>query len=146
MRIMVETLVAAAPARVFAVAADVPRWPQIIAGISRIEMLTTGPVTTGTRFRETRTMFGREETQAMAVVEFVPPTRFVLAAESHGTRYRAEHKFLPVDGGTLLTLALDGVPETLVARLLAPLAWAMRGRVARMLDADLADLKRAAEG
>lgn len=63
MRIEVGDWIAAAPERVFRVATDIPRWPTTVAAIARFDMPTPGPVALGTRFRETRTMFGREATQ-----------------------------------------------------------------------------------
>ncbi len=146
MRIEVRTLIAAPVERVFAVASDIPRWPQSIGAITRVEMLTPGPVAAGTRFRETRTMFGRTESQEMAVAEMLPPSLFVLTAESHGTRYRAVHTFAAERDGTRLGLVFEGVPVTLRARLMAPVGWLMKGHLERQLAADLADLKRAVEG
>lgn len=146
MQITVATWIAASPERVFSVAADIPRWPQHIAAITRVEILTPGPVAVGTRFTETRTMFGREAVEEMTVAEITPPARLVLTAESHGTRYRAVHTFTPDGEGTRLTLEFDGVPVTLAARLMTPLAWMMRRQIKSQLAADLVDLKRVAEG
>ncbi len=145
MHIEIESLVAAPPAAVFAVTTDIARWPGVISAIQHIDVLTPGPVGIGTRFRETRMMLGRKATEEMTVTELVPPERFVLTAFNHGTRYRAEHLFRAVAGGTQLRLVFVGVPETLAARLLTPLGWLMRGTVMRQLEADFADLKRAAE-
>lgn len=146
MRVTVETMIEASPARVFAVLTDVPRWQGRIRAIAEIEMLTSGPPTVGTRFRETRTMFGRSATEEMTVAELVPPHRFVLAAENHGTRYRITHTLAEAGAGTRLALVFEAEPITLMARLLAPLGWAMKRGIARQIGADLADLKGAAEG
>jgi hypothetical protein len=108
-------------------------------------MLTPGPVRTGTRFRETRKMHGSKSTEEMTVAEFAPPDRFVLTAENHGARYRAEHLFAAEDGGTRLTLSFEGKPVTLFAYLMMPLGYLLAGAVRQQLEADLADLKRAAE-
>ena len=108
MRIIVEVRVSAPVERVFAAATDIPCWPETIEAITRVEMLTEGPVAVGTRFREARTMFGREETEEMTVQELTPPERFVLTAENHGTRYRAVHTFVAEGSGTRLKLAFEG--------------------------------------
>ena len=77
-------------------------------GIERVEILTPGPVAVGTRFRETRIMFGRRATEEMTVAELDPPRRLVLTAYNHGTAYRAEHLFAPEGDGTGLTLIFAG--------------------------------------
>jgi len=145
MELVVETFVAAPPGRVFAVATDITRWPEVVTAIRSVEVLTPGPVAVGTRFRETRTMFGREESEEMEIAELSPPGRFVLTAESHGTRYQAEHTFAPDGAGTRLRLVFEGSPMTLVARLMTPMGWLMAGAIRKQLAADLDDLKRAAE-
>jgi uncharacterized protein YndB with AHSA1/START domain len=145
MRIVIETMIAAPPAKVFALMADIPRWPENISAIEKLEMLTPGPVAVGTRFRETRTMYGRQATEEMTVAQLEPPTRMVLTAESHGMRYVADHVLQAEAGGTRLTLTFEGEPQTLGARLMRPLGWLMKRTITRQLAADIADLKRAAE-
>jgi hypothetical protein len=88
-------------------------------------------VAVGTRFRETREMFGRKATEEMTVAEIEPPRRLVLTAFNHGTAYRVEH---------LLTAESAGTRVTLAARLLMPLGLLFRGTVRRQLVSDLADL------
>jgi hypothetical protein len=145
MQCSVERLFAAPREIVFAVAIDIPRWPEVISSIDRIELLTPGPIAVGSRFRETRRMFGREATEEMTVSELAPPQRFVLTAENHGTRYRAEHVLAPADTATRLTLVFSGEPVSFSARLLSPLGWLMSGHLKKQLEADLDDLQRAAE-
>ena len=134
-----------APDAVFAVALDIANWPQFVSAIETIELLTPGSVAVGTRFRETRVMFGRHATEEMTVVEIEPPRRFLLTAFNHGTAYRAEHRFAPEGAGTRMTLVFEGRPATLLARLFAPLGRLFMGSLQRQLEADLADLKREAE-
>jgi uncharacterized protein YndB with AHSA1/START domain len=145
MQVRVQSVIAAPPETVFAVATEIARWPEFIAAIERVEVLTPGPVAVGTRFRETRTMFGRSATEEMTVAEIDPPLRLVLTAHNHGTAYRAEHLFAPQGAGTSLTLTFDGRPQSLPARLFAPIGYLMLGTVRRQLASDLADLGREAE-
>ena len=126
MQITVEARVAAPPDIVFAVAADIERWPQVITAIQAIDMLSPGPMAVGTRFRETRMMFGRPATEEMTVAELAPPHRLVLTAYNHGTAYRAEHLFEADDGGTRVLLAFEGRAVSLLAQLLAPLGLLFR--------------------
>jgi hypothetical protein len=145
MHCSVERLIAAPREIVFAVAIDIPRWPEVISSIDRIELLTPGPIVIGSRFRETRRMFGREATEEMRISALTPPEHFVLTAENHGTRYRAEHILTRAQDATRLTLVFSGEPVSVFARLLSPLGQLMLGHVKKQLEADVGDLKRAAE-
>lgn len=145
MRISVETEIAAPRETVYDIVTSIARWPQIMSAIEGVEIVTPGPVRAGTRFRETRRMFGREATEEMTVAELDPPGRFVLTAENHGTRYRADHILEAVPRGTKLTMRFEGTPVTLWARLFAPMGFLMIGAVRGQLASDLADIKRAAE-
>ena len=145
MRIAIQAEIDAPPDVAFALVADIPAWPRVISGVQSVEMVTPGAVAVGTRFRETREMFGRQATEEMTVAEIEAPLRLVLTAFNHGTAYRAEHLFEAHGGGTKLELAFEGRPVTLLARLLAPLGVLFLGTVKRHLEADLADLAREAE-
>ena len=104
MKIEVETDIAAPPDVVFATVTDVPNWPNFVPAIEQLEILTSSPVGVGTKFRETRTMFGRKATEEMTVAVHDPPRRFDLTAENHGTRYLARHEITPPPGGSRLRL------------------------------------------
>lgn len=145
MRIDCGTEVSAPPEIVFATLMDVERWQTFIAGIETIELLTPPPVGVGTRFRETRTMFGRKAVEEMTFAVIEPPKLVTLTAHSHGTRYTAEHRIMPAPTGALLVLGFEGVPETLSARILGSIGRFMANSVRRHLEADLADVKREAE-
>ncbi|HKB15566.1 MAG TPA: SRPBCC family protein, partial [Planctomycetota bacterium] len=118
-----------------------------IKGIQRIEMLTEGPVRVGTRFKETRKMFGKEATVTMEVVTFDPPHGYALGAEDHGCRYRCEFKFTPHAGGTRVEMTWEGTPLTFFSKvmglLMAPM---MKGMASKCVEQDLTDLKASLEG
>ncbi len=133
------------PETVFRACTDLARAPDRIEAITRIEVLTEGPVGVGTRFRETRMMFGREASEEMEIVEFDPPRSFVMTAESHGMRYRTAHRFVPDRGGTRVEIEFSGRAVSLGAKLLLPLGALMMGACRKALKKDLADVKRAVE-
>ncbi len=56
-----------------------------IEGITKIEMLTDGPLRPGTRFRETRIMFKREATEEFEVTAVEPNKRFAMTSSSCGS-------------------------------------------------------------
>src|SRR5688500_12459284 len=104
----VDRHIDAPPDVVFARASDFRRAPETISAIVKMDILTSGPVGAGTRFRETRVLFGREATEEMTVTVFEPPKRYTLDAESHGSRYHTELSFTPDGQGTRLTMTFQG--------------------------------------
>jgi hypothetical protein len=142
MQVAVECPVEAPPDVAFAASIDVSNWPRFISGIQSVAVPTPGPVAAGTRFLETRVMFGRQATEEMTFAEIAPPDRLVLTAFNHGTAYRAEHLFAAEGAGTLV---FEGRPAAPLSRLFAPLGWLFLGTLKRQLERDLADLKAEAE-
>ncbi len=145
MEIRTDIEIAAPPEVVFEASIDLESWAKHIEAITKIEILTPGPIGIGTRFVETRMMFGREASEEMTISELVAPERFVLTAENHGTRYVSQHLFEPQGDGTKLTFAFSGVPVTFLARLFAPLGRVMMPSVVKAIEGDLRDLKKAIE-
>lgn len=137
--------IAASPERVFGLATDLAGAPQRVEGIDSVELLTDGPFGVGTRWRETRTMMGKSATEEMWITAFEPDRSYTAEAESCGCHYTSVLTCEPDGEGTLLTFTFDGQPLTLACRLMAPIGWLMKGQVRKMLAADLADLRRAAE-
>ena len=145
MQVTVETTIAAPPDVVFATMTDVARWPEFIRSVERMEMLTDGAVRVGTRFRETRTMFGRSASEEMTVAELSSPHRLVLTAENHGTRYVATHVVTPAPNSARLALTFAGTPVSVAARLFGVIGLMFMGTVRRKLEDDLTQVKAEAE-
>src|SRR5262249_19277973 len=145
-RFALTTSIAAPVDRVFALSTDVEGWPGRIKGITKVEKLTPGPVAAGTRFRETRVMFGKAATEEMEFTRFEPNAAYALGCESCGASYLCTFTFRPEDGGTRLTVECDCRPRSFFARLLLwPLSLLMRGMMKKCIQKDLDDLKAAAE-
>lgn len=139
--ITVERTIAASPQRVFEASTDVRRWAEIVPAILRVEVLTDGPVGKGTRFRETRKMFGKEATEEMEFLVFDPPKGYVLGAQSHGCRYRTSFDVLPTAQGTRLVMRFEAEPLTLGAKVMAFLMKPMMRKMADMCGKDLDAIK-----
>jgi hypothetical protein len=144
-RCTVEKHIAASPEEVFDLFADLRQAPGRIRAIKRLEVLTEGPIRAGTRFRETREMFGREATEEMEVTALERPSFYGVGCESCGCRYVSTFRFLPADGGTRVTIDFEGQPLTLMAKLMSPLVWLMLGSVRKCVEQDADDLKRILE-
>ncbi len=146
LKVSVQTVIDAPIEDVFARMVDLENWPQYISDVTEVEVFTPGPVGVGTRFRETRIMFGREASEDMTFSEFDPPRRFLLTAENHGTRYRADHVLSQSADGTKVQVDFGGEPVSLTAKIFSVLAWFMASSVKKALEKDLIDLKVACEG
>ena len=130
---------------VFDVFSNIPDASETIAGINKIEMLTDGPVGVGTRWKETRTMLGKECTEEMGFSEFERPNRYVVEAESCGCHFATEFSFREQGGGTQVTMEMASRPLTLMAKLMTPIGFLMKGTMVKCMKQDIADCKQAAE-
>ena len=141
----VHRTIAAPAGRVFRIATDLGRMPETMSGIDAIEVLSDGPFGEGTRWRETRTLYGKQATEEMWVTGCDPPRSYVVEAESHGAHYRTGITFVPEGDGTRVTFTFEVRPLSFVARLFSVLRGLMLKSVKKALEQDLEDLKRAAE-
>jgi hypothetical protein len=137
--------VEAPPEVVFDCASDLPSLPGKIKGITRIEMLTEGPVGVGTRFRETRILFKREASEEMEVSVFERPRRYVFTCDNHGCHYRTEFRFLPNGTGTNVEFTFAASGKTWITKILGVLMAPMIKMCAKLSAKDLDDLKKAVE-
>ncbi|WP_416061539.1 SRPBCC family protein [Rhodococcus indonesiensis] len=133
--------------RVWRVLTSVDSAPQVLSGVDSVERLAGVGYEVGTRWRETRRMFGRAATEEMTVTAVEPGRHTVVEAESGGVRYRTEFDVAPDRAGTMLTVrfsADDDRPGRIrraLTALLAPLGM----RVTRTaLRRDLDDIAAAA--
>jgi len=133
-------------AHVFEVFCDLDSAAANLDAITKIEVLA-GPaqLNVGTKWRETRIMFGREATEEMWVTAYETNTSYVVEAESNGTRYRTEYWFSAEGKGTLVTMTFSGRPVSLGARLASPIGVLFIGATKKALHQDLVQLKRACE-
>src|SRR5262249_10269087 len=95
----------------------------------------------GTRFKETRKMFGKQTTEMMEVTAYEPYRRYELSATSGGVAFTSEFKFTPEPGGTRVEFIMVTKPLTFAAKLMAPLGWLMKGSITRCVKRDVAAVK-----
>lgn len=130
---------------VFRLFSELDQLPSRISAIKGVEKLTAGPVGIGTRFRETREMFGKQATEEMVFTDFQADESYTVECDSHGTRYRSIFQFEPVGEYTDVNVSFEVRPMSFAARLLSPLGWLMIGATKKMLAGDVEDLKKVAE-
>lgn len=149
MQIEVSRRVNAPAERVWGVITDLSHSPEVITAIESVEILAGGdPFDVATKWRETRTMFGREATEVMEVVAVTPGRSYSVVAASHGARYESGFDVTPVgDAACQLRMTFSGEPTTSAGRLMAATVGRLfAGATRKAVEADLADIAAAAEG
>jgi uncharacterized protein YndB with AHSA1/START domain len=144
----VSRTVNAPPDTVWSILVDLDGAAERISAIEAIDRLDDGDgFGVGTRWRETRTMFGRSATEEMEVTEVVPGRSYVVEAGSKSARYRSTLTVAGApDGGSVLTMVFAAEPSGLLSRLLAAtMGRLMSGPTRRALEQDLSDIASAAE-
>ena len=148
MEIRVERFIDAGPEVVWDVITDLDRAPETLAGVDSIERLAGEGYAPGVKWRETRTMFGKQATEDMWVDVAERPRRTVVRAASRGMEYDSTYTLTPEAGGTRLALVFGG--ESGEQGLLARVAMKVLGPIGKVasrkaLEKDMADIARAAE-
>lgn len=138
----------ASPEKVWAVISDIPGSASTISGIDSIQMLSDGPYGEGTRWKETRTMMGRQETVEMWVSQTDPPRSTTVKALQGGADYTTRFALNERDGGTDLSLTFGA--EVLKPTLLSKVTMALFGKIGmsvtrKALARDLAEIAAKAE-
>jgi len=131
---------------VFAQFSDIEHGSEHVSGIRKVEMMTVGPVHLGSRWNETREVLGRVDDAEMEITAFEQDKAYTITHHKAGFRIDTTFTFEPIPSGTRVSIELGLNRHGLVAPLLAPLEWAMAGRVREVLNHDLADLKGSIEG
>jgi hypothetical protein len=138
-------VVAASVERVFEVFTDVERSAERVSNIQKIQMLTVGDVKLGSRWLETREVFGRPDSAEMEVTAFERNRTYTITHRKAGARIDAVFAFAPEDEGTRVEvefiLGSDGLPPGA----LGPVRLAIANKVRDVIGHDLEDLKAAIE-
>lgn len=137
----ISTTVSAPRESVFRVFSDFSKAAERIEGIESIEMLDEGPFQVGTRFRETRKMFGKETTEEMTVVELEGDRFYRVTADSCGTHFSTAFQFSDHPDGTEVKVSIETKPYSLFAKLMSPLGRLMAGSMKKMMCSDIDQLK-----
>jgi hypothetical protein len=141
-----DTHIAAPPSRVFDVFADLHNAPGRISSIKSLEVLTPGPIGVGTRFKETRVMFGKEATEEMTFTAFESGRGYTVTADSCGCHYITDFRFEPDGAGTRVVTSFTSEPQTTMAKIMSVMmGWMMKRMILKCFQKDVAELKAAAE-
>lgn len=148
--VTVSNQIAAPVETVFALFTDIEQAVERVEGIKEVEMLTPRrQFGLGTRWLETREVLGRLDTVEMEVTSFEQNRAYTVTHHKGGHRIGASidttFAFEPSGDGTKVTITFDLESPGMPPGILAPLGWAIAGKVRDALTNDLANMKESAE-
>jgi uncharacterized membrane protein len=144
--VTVANKIAAPVDRVFALFTDLDHCAGLVTGIKKIDVLTAGPFGLRTRWLETREVLGREVTEELEVTSFELNHSYTVTNDVHGARMDTIFTFEPAGEGTEVKIVFTMAPQTFLSMLASPLAWTIAGKVRKVLEDEVKDYKRFAEG
>jgi carbon monoxide dehydrogenase subunit G len=140
--------IAAAPSVVWNAITDFPGAAGRIPAIKSVEVLEGPERGVGMRWRETRTMFGRDATETMTIAEWRAPARpgdecsYLATAVNHGCEYRSTLRVAPSGVGSRLSFEFDCRARTLVAKMMSAVMMPlMGGAMRKAIQGDLDAIK-----
>jgi len=144
--VAVSNEIAAPLERVFQTFTDIEHGPTRVSGIKNIQMMTPGPIHVGTRWLETREVLGRLDPAEMEITAFERNRMYTITHHKAGVRIDTTFWFEASGDRTKVTVEFELDAGGLPPGLLAPLGWAIGGKVEKVLSHDLADLKQSLGG
>jgi len=141
----VERDVAAPPEAVWEVIIDIERSRDILSGITALERVDGGSdFGVGTRWRETRKVFGKQQTEEMEVTGIEPGTSYTVESDGNGAHYTSLMAVQPKGDGAVLSLQFEGEPTNTVAKIASVFGKLFEGSMRKMLQTDLDEIAAAA--
>ena len=124
---------------------DIHNGPRHVENIKDVQVLTPGEFGLHTRWHETREVLGRRDDAEMEVTSFEKNRHYTITHHKAGVRIDTTFTFDPIPTGTRVSVEFGLNSQGLPPGLLAPIEWAVSGKVRDVLAADLADLKSSLE-
>jgi carbon monoxide dehydrogenase subunit G len=136
----------ALPDRVWQVITDIDGSAEVLSNIKAIERVDSGSgFGVGTRWRETREMFGRESTEEMEVTSLEEGRSYTVEARNRGVHYQSVVSVEPSERGSLITMTFEAEPSGMLGKVLAAtLGKLFAGATKKALAKDLDEIASAA--
>lgn len=141
MKVQASCCIAASKSKVFEVFSDIQNLAKNVKAITKIELLSSGEIGVGSKFIETRVMFGKESSEIMEITQFVPNNNFREEAKSNGMHYISDWSFSEKDGYTTVTINFSGKATTVTGKIMNLIFSFMAGSMKKAFLTDMNDLK-----
>ena len=143
MKIQAECIIPASKAKCFEAFSDLNSLADKVTAITEIELLTHGEIGVGTKFKETRVMFGKESSEVMEITLFDRDSHIREEAHSCGMHYISDWKFTESEGQTSVSISFNIQAQTILAKLMKPMFLFMSGSLKKAFITDMEDMKKA---
>lgn len=146
--IQIHQQVAAPAQAVWDLITDIEHCPQFISGIQSVQRLDDGEgFGVGTRWRETRVMFGKSASEEMTVTAVDPGRSYTTEAQHGKAHYTSVMGVEPTGPDScVLSMHFDAEVSGLLNKTLgAVVGKVMAGSTRKLMQQDLADIAEAAE-
>ncbi len=132
---------------IWSVITDIEHSEQNISAIEKIEVLEKPEEEfNGFKWRETRTMFGKEATEVMWITESEKNHYYKTRAESHGMIYVSTLSIETEGDHEVLTMGFEGEPQTFMGKMMNTVFGKMMvSSTEKALLKDLEDIKNVVE-
>jgi carbon monoxide dehydrogenase subunit G len=139
--------VSVSPAALWELITDLDRSPNVISAVTAVKRLDDGiGFGVGTKWNETRLIFGKEATEILEVTEIDPGRSYTVEAESLGARYRSVISVDPAPEGSMITITFGAESTSAVSKVLSgTIGKLFEGGTRKALVKDLEDIAVVAE-
>ncbi|MEX2250968.1 MAG: SRPBCC family protein [Acidimicrobiia bacterium] len=139
--------VAVSPETLWELITDLDRSPNVISAVTAIERLDDGTgFGVGTRWQETRMIFGKEATEILEVTEIDPGRSYTVEADNLGANYRSVISVEPGPAGSVITITFGAEATSTVSKVVAgTIGKLFEGGTRKAMAKDLDDIAVVAE-
>jgi carbon monoxide dehydrogenase subunit G len=126
MKTSVSVEINASKEEVWKAITDFEHCPSFISAIESLEILHKPDDTlVGFKWKETRTMFGKEATETMWITDYTENEFCQTRAESHGSVYTSKMAVEPMGENSKLTMSFSGEAVSFFAKIMSALMSSM---------------------
>ena len=128
--------------KVWSIVSDIENAAKRIKCIKSLEMIERpehGLI--GTKWKETREMFGKEAIETMWIIDAKENEFFITEAKNSGCLYHSKVQIHERENGVELEMTFTATPESLLAKVMSPLMYLMKGTIKKAFLKDLEDIK-----
>lgn len=141
MEVTVRGHAAVSPEKAWETIVAVERYPGVVGSYVSVEPITSDTRRVGTRWRQTRTVFGRRHAQVLEITEWDPPRAMTTTAVESGAIYTTRHRLDGGQDGTSIEVRFGVRSSNALATLFQRLLGArMLKSTESAMQRDLADL------